>query len=125
MVLKNDGEFVHEFNIGTPEMHSAHQDEMAMMVEHGVLDPDKINYEMMKMDMGNGHTMEHNDPNSVPLEPGQSAEIIWKFAKPGELELACNVPGHYDSGMAGLFYFTREFAFNQLRAGWARPVDPG
>ncbi len=105
LVLKNEGEFVHEFNIGTAEMHVAHQDEMAMMVEHGVLEPDRINHERMKMDMGDGHTMEHDDPNSLLLEPGQSGEIIWKFAEPGELEFACNIPGHYDSGMAGAFHF--------------------
>jgi uncharacterized cupredoxin-like copper-binding protein len=56
----------------------------------------------MAMDMGGGKTMEHNDPNSVLLEPGKSAEVIWRFAKAGELEFACNVPGHYDAGMVGM-----------------------
>ncbi|MEH6524920.1 MAG: cupredoxin domain-containing protein [Sneathiella sp.] len=97
----NTGEFVHEFNIGTAETHATHQEEMMMMVEHGVLEADKINHEMMKMDMGNGKTMEHNDPNSALLEPNDTAEIIWKFADGGELEFACNVPGHYDAGMMG------------------------
>jgi len=105
-VLKNNGEFVHEFNIGTPDMHAAHQEEMAMMVEHGMLEPDKINHHMMNMDMGGGHMMSHDDPNSKLLEPGESAEIIWKFALEGTLEFACNIPGHYDAGMAGLFQFT-------------------
>jgi uncharacterized cupredoxin-like copper-binding protein len=57
--------------------------------------------DMMKMDMGNGMTMEHDDPNSVLLEPGQTAEIIWTFPADAELEFACNVPGHYESGMMG------------------------
>ena len=100
-VVKNQGEFVHEFNIGTPEMHAAHQEEMMMMVEHGALEPDKINRDKMTMDMGGGKTMEHNDPNSVLLEPGESAEIVWTFTKAANLEFACNVPGHYDSGMVG------------------------
>lgn len=100
-VVKNQGQLVHEFNIGTPDMHSAHQDEMMMMVQHGALLPDRINHEKMAMDMGDGKTMEHNDPNSVLLEPGKSAEVIWMFAKAGELEFACNVPGHYDAGMVG------------------------
>lgn len=99
--ITNAGEFVHEFNIGTAETHAAHQEEMMMMVEHGVLEADKINHEMMKMDMGNGKTMEHNDPNSALLAPKEAAEIIWKFADDGELEFACNVPGHYDAGMMG------------------------
>ena len=100
-VIKNEGELVHEFNIGTPKMHVAHQKEMEMMVEHGVLEADKINHARMKMDMGGGKTMEHNDPNSALLEPGKSGEIIWTFTKNSELEFACNVPGHYDAGMVG------------------------
>lgn len=100
-VITNKGEFVHEFNIGTAAMHAKHQEEMMMMVEHGVLEPDKINRDKMKMDMGGGKTMEHNDPNSALLEPGETAEIVWAFTKAGELEFACNVPGHYDAGMVG------------------------
>ena len=101
----NAGEFVHEFNIGTAAMHAAHQEEMMMMMEHGVLEADKINRDMMKMDMGNGKTMEHSDPNSVLLEPNETAEVIWKFADDAELEFACNVPGHYASGMMGEVHF--------------------
>lgn len=99
--ITNKGELVHEFNLGTANMHKAHRKEMEMMVEHGVLEADKINHEMMKMDMGGGKTMEHDDPNSVLLEPGKSGEIVWKFTKATELEFACNVPGHYDAGMMG------------------------
>ena len=51
--------------------------------------------------MGGGKTMEHNDPNSVLLEPKKSAEIIWKFDTDASLEFACNVPGHYETGMVG------------------------
>ena len=104
-VVKNVGEFVHEFNIATTEMHAAHQKEMVMMVEHGALEVDKINHAMMKMDMGGGKTIGHNDPNSVLLEPGKSGEVIWKFTKASALEFACNVPGHYDSGMVGQVRF--------------------
>lgn len=103
--IVNAGELVHEFNIGTAAMHAAHQEEMMMMMEHGVLEADKINRDMMKMDMGNGKTMEHNDPNSVLLEPKESKEIIWKFSDDAELEFACNVPGHYASGMMGEVHF--------------------
>ena len=100
-VVKNKGEFVHEFNIGTAKMHKAHRKEMMMMVEHGVLEPDKINHARMKMDMGGGKTMEHNDPNSSLLEPTKSSEIIWNFNTNAKLEFACNIPGHYESGMVG------------------------
>ena len=100
-VVKNEGEFVHEFNIGTAAMHADHQKEMMMMMEHGALEADKINHAMMKMDMGGGKTMQHNDPNSVLLEPSKTAEVIWKFSNKTKLEFACNVPGHYESGMMG------------------------
>ena len=99
--VKNEGALVHELNIATASMHEAHQEEMQMMVEHGVLKGDRIDKEAMNMDMGNGQTMSHDHANSVLLEPGQSGEIIWKFSKPGELEFACNVPGHYQAGMYG------------------------
>ena len=104
-VIKNAGDFVHEFNIGTASMHAAHQKEMMMMIEHGALEPDKINHKMMMMDMGGGKTMQHNDPNSVLLEPGKSGEVVWTFTKASKIEFACNVPGHYDAGMMGQIRF--------------------
>jgi len=80
-----------------------HQKEM-MMVEHGVLEVDRINKETMKMDMGNG-PMTHDDPNSVLLEPGKQSEIIWKFKDKIALEIACNVPSHYDAGVVSKVKF--------------------
>ena len=100
-VVENKGNLVHEFNVGTPAMHEAHQKEMMMMVEHGVIQGGKLNHEMMEMDMGDGKSMKHDDPNSVLLEPGQSKEVVWKFSEQGNIEFACNVPGHYQSGMYG------------------------
>jgi uncharacterized cupredoxin-like copper-binding protein len=47
--------------------------------------------------------MEHNDPNSVLIEPGTTKELVWTFSKSSDLEFACNVPGHYQSGMVGQF----------------------
>ena len=99
--VANKGTLVHEFNIGTADMHRGHQKEMMMMTQHGIIQGGKLNREMMKMDMGNGQTMEHNDPNSVLLAPGETAEIIWTFPSDAELEFACNVPGHYQAGMVG------------------------
>ena len=99
--IVNAGELVHEFNIGTAAMHTEHQKEMMMMMEHGALEADKINHDMMKMDMGGGKTMEHNDPNSLLLEPGDQGIVIWTFSDDAKLEFACNVPGHYDAGMMG------------------------
>tara|TARA_R110001599_G_scaffold333135_1_gene548977 strand:- start:5923 stop:6543 length:621 start_codon:yes stop_codon:yes gene_type:complete len=99
--VTNSGQMVHEFNIGTAIMHKAHQKEMMMMVQNGIIQGGKLNRDMMTMDMGNGQKMEHNDPNSILLAPGESGEIIWTFSEQAKLEFACNVPGHYESGMSG------------------------
>ena len=109
-VVKNTGEFLHEFNLGTAAMHAAHQKEMAMMAEHGMLTPTGINHQMMNMDhsnMGAGHAMKHDEPNSVLVGPGETKELVWKFSKAAELEFACNIPGHYESGMVGQVKFQR------------------
>ena len=100
-VIKNEGAFVHEFTIATPEMHMAHAPMMQMLVDHGVLAPDHIDHaaaEAMEKSMGQGM---HEAANSVLLEPGQSGEVIWTFPAHATLEFACNVPGHYEAGMAG------------------------
>ena len=55
-----------------------------------------------KMQKEMGHGM-HEEPNSVLIEPGKSGEIVWTFPKHAELEFACNIPGHYGSGMKGKF----------------------
>lgn len=103
--ITNKGAYLHEFGLGTAAMHAAHQKQMMTMMEHGMIEADRINPEKMKMDHGDGHMMKHDDPNSILLEPGKSGEIIWKFTKPIKLEFACNIPGHYESGMMGKIRF--------------------
>ncbi len=108
-VIRNEGEFLHEFNIGTPHMHEEHQEEMIVMFEHGMMTATEINHEMMKMDhskMGM-KPMKHDDPNAVLVEPGKSAELTWTFKKSGRIQFACNIPGHYQSGMVGEITFKR------------------
>lgn len=100
-VLTNSGDFVHEFNINTPEEHASHGTHMQMMVDMGMIAPDKINRTAMAASKGTDHDMSHDEPNSVLLEPGETRELIWTFNTDAELEFACNIPGHYDSGMAG------------------------
>jgi uncharacterized cupredoxin-like copper-binding protein len=53
-----------------------------------------------------GHGL-HNDPNSALLEPGATGEVVWTFPAYGEIEFACNVPGHYDAGMSGEIELTK------------------
>lgn len=110
LAVRNDGALVHELHIGTPQMQSDRQAMMQMMVDHGVIQGGRIDRAVMKMDMGGGHTMEQDDPNAILLAPGETAEIVWTFAQPMDLEFACNVPGHYDAGMAGDFRFVDKLA---------------
>ncbi|MDC3152144.1 cupredoxin domain-containing protein [Pelagibacteraceae bacterium] len=98
-VVKNMGELVHELNIATKEMHIKHQPEMAKMVEHGILLADKVDKNKMKEMAKLDHAMAHKHANSVLLEPNKTGEIIWKFSSSAKLEVACNVPGHYETGM--------------------------
>ena len=98
-IVHNYGELVHEFNIATKEMHIKHQPEMMKMVENEILLADRIDKKKMKEMAKKDHSMGHSHSNSVLLEPNQSAELIWKFSTDINLEAACNVPGHYQSGM--------------------------
>ena len=98
-IVINYGELVHEFNIATKEMHIKHQPEMMKMVENQILLADKIDKKKMKEMAKKDHSMGHSHSNSVLLEPNQKAELIWKFNVNTNLEGACNVPGHYESGM--------------------------
>ena len=98
-VIENKGQLVHEFNIATKEMHLKHQPEMMMMVEHEILLADKIDKKKMKEMSKKNPAMAHSHSNSVIVSPGKKAELIWKFSNSVNIEVACNVPGHYDVGM--------------------------
>jgi uncharacterized cupredoxin-like copper-binding protein len=98
-IVYNYGELVHEFNIATKEMHLKHQPEMMKMAENEILLSNKIDKKKMKEISKKDHSMSHSHANSVLLEPNMSAELIWKFNTNTDLEAACNVPGHYESGM--------------------------
>lgn len=93
-VLSNSGEYVHEFAIATRHKQQEHQAEMAEMMDSGAMNAED-----------KGHGSGHDDPNSVLLNPGEKAELIWKFSKVPNLEFACNIPGHYESGMVGNILF--------------------
>ena len=97
--VENAGMLVHEFNIANKMMHIKHQKEMAKMIEHEILLGDKIDKEKMKEVAKKDHSMAHSHSNSVLLEPKKTGEIIWKFTIKADLEAACNIPGHYESGM--------------------------
>ncbi|MCZ4292027.1 cupredoxin domain-containing protein [Hoeflea alexandrii] len=82
-MVMNKGELEHEFVLDDHEGVMEHKGLMERMPE-----------------------MEHDDPNSVRLDPGMDGEVIWSFANAGPFEFACLIPGHYDSGMKGMLTVT-------------------
>ena len=97
--VENAGMLVHEFNIANKMMHMKHQPEMIKMVENGILLAFSIDKEKMKKMAKMDKSMGHSHSNSVLLEPKQKGDIIWKFDNAVNIEVACNVPGHYQAGM--------------------------
>ena len=97
--VENAGMLVHEFNIANKMMHMKHQPEMAKMAENEILLAFSIDKEKMKKMAIMDKSMGHSHSNSVLLEPKQKGEIIWKFDNAVNIEVACNVPGHYQAGM--------------------------
>ena len=97
--VENAGMLVHEFNIANKMMHMKHQPEMIKMTENGILLAFSIDKEKMKKMAKKDKSMAHSHSNSVLLEPKQKGEIIWKFDNVANIEVACNVPGHYQAGM--------------------------
>ena len=83
-IVTNASEVEHEFTLGDAKTQEEHRAEMAGMTG----------------DMAAMH-LNHHDANTVFLEGGETREIVWRFAKAGQIEFACNVPGHYESGMKG------------------------
>ena len=101
--LVNAGELVHEFNIANKMMHMKHQPEMEKMVESEILFADSIDKNKMKKMAKINKSMGHSHSNSVLLEPKQKGYIIWKFDNAINIEVACNIPGHYQVGMIAKF----------------------
>ena len=75
-VVRNDGAIRHEFSIGNAEEQARHAEMMRRM-------PD----------------MEHDDPNAVTLDPGETGVLKWRFTGDDTVVFACNIPGHFEAGM--------------------------
>ena len=97
--VENFGELVHEFNIANALMHMQHQPEMEKMVEYEILFSDYIDKKKMKKMAKIDKSMGHSHSNSVLLAPKEKGNLIWKFHSATNIEIACNVPGHYQAGM--------------------------
>lgn len=74
----NDGAIPHDFTLGDQATQDAHEEEMAEMEE-----------------------MEHDDPNTIKLEAGETKDLTWQFTDPGTVLIGCHEPGHYAAGMKG------------------------
>ncbi|MDD1015921.1 cupredoxin domain-containing protein [Pseudomonas rubra] len=98
--LVNKGAVVHEFSLGDAVIHAKHQQEMIAM--QGQMDHSAMGHGGMDHgSMSQGAGMQHDDPNTVMVEPGKRAELTWTFSQSTPIEFACNVPGHYQAGMVG------------------------
>ncbi len=77
-VIRNNGALKHEFMLASVQDNKKHAEVMKKF-------PD----------------MEHDDPNAISVDPGKTAEILWRFTKAGTFEFACLIPGHREAGMRG------------------------
>ena len=77
-VIENKGALKHEFTLASVKDNDKHAEVMKKF-------PD----------------MEHDDPNAKSVDPGKTAEILWRFTKTGTFEFACLIPGHREAGMHG------------------------
>ena len=77
-IIQNKGVLKHEFTLASVQDNNKHAELMQKY-------PD----------------MEHDDPNAKSVDPGKTAEILWRFTKAGTFEFACLIPGHREVGMRG------------------------
>ena len=89
-VLTNTSSLDHDFTLGDASIQKVHRAEMAEMAEEG------------------GAMHHAKDANAVFVKAGQTGELTWKFIRAGRLEFDCNVPGHYEAGMAGTISVVRK-----------------
>jgi len=86
-VVTNTGSVAHDFTLGDQATQDAHAEEMAEM-------------------MASGNMGDHDDPNAVVLDGGETKELTWTFGEAGEMWFGCHQPGHYAAGMVGLAMVT-------------------
>jgi uncharacterized cupredoxin-like copper-binding protein len=77
-IIRNSGVLKHEFVLASVKDNDKHAELMKKY-------PD----------------MEHDDPNAKSVDPGKTAEMLWRFTKAGTFEFACLIPGHREAGMHG------------------------
>ncbi len=78
-VVRNSGEVMHEFVLGT----------LTELKEHAAL-------------MKKFPNMEHDEPYMAHVAPGTTQTIVWQFSKAGDFHYGCLLPGHFEAGMVGV-----------------------
>ncbi len=81
-VITNSGATDHEFYIGDEAAQAKHEKEM---VASG---------------------MGHDEPEGIAVKPGQTRELTYTFAQPGQTLAGCHVAGHYGAGMKAAITIT-------------------
>ncbi|WP_295898897.1 copper-binding protein [uncultured Vibrio sp.] len=76
-VVMNTGKIEHEFSISSMEEQKEHREMMKTMTSHG----------------------DHDSGSTVTVQPGKAKQLIWHFHGDNNVEIACNIPGHYEAGM--------------------------
>jgi uncharacterized cupredoxin-like copper-binding protein len=93
--IHNSGALEHEFVIGDSEAQEEHRRMMQEMDGH-----DHAHGEHGGHDMAEGEHGGHMP--AVTIAPGETATLVWTAPQGvSRLEYACNIPGHYESGMSG------------------------
>ncbi|GGX85905.1 hypothetical protein GCM10007160_11370 [Litchfieldella qijiaojingensis] len=91
--ITNTGNLEHEFVIGDAQAQEAHRRMMQEMGSGG--HGGHGDHDMAEGDHG-GHMP------AVTIAPGETATLVWTAPENVDnLEFACNIPGHYESGMSG------------------------
>lgn len=78
LLVSNEGKVMHEIVLGT-----------AAEIEHH------------RLAMRGDPAMAHGAPQMAHVAPGEQAQLVWRFTRPGTVRYACLLPGHYEAGMAG------------------------
>lgn len=94
--IVNTGNLEHEFVIGDAEAQAAHRKMMQEMGgSHGDGHSGHGGHDMAEGQHG-------GEMPAVTIAPGETAALVWTAPDNVEsLEYACNIPGHYESGMSG------------------------
>ncbi|MFW7525802.1 copper-resistant cuproprotein CopI [Vibrio ostreicida] len=75
-VVLNQGNIEHEFSIGSAQEQIEHRNMMKQKGAHA-----------------------HDSGSTVTVAPGKAKQLVWHFHGDNNVEFACNIAGHAESGM--------------------------